>query len=87
MHYHYLLDLLLLASFARASRFNSRKTCTIDASGTNATDDAPAIRSAFQDCGHRGKVVFNPTTYYINSILNITGLEDVEIDIQGTLLV
>ena len=64
-----------------------RKTCTVKASGTNATDDAPAILEAFHKCGRGGRVVFKPTTYYVNSVLNITWLEDVDIDIQGTLLV
>lgn len=78
------LGLVLLASLATAA---PSRTCVVKASGTNATDDAPAIRSAFNDCGHGGKVVFESTTYYVNSVLNITGLEDVDIDIQGNLLV
>ncbi len=64
-----------------------RKTCTVKASGTNRTDDAPAIRTSFEECGQHGKVVFEPLTYYVNSVLNISGLEDVDIDIQGELLV
>lgn len=64
-----------------------RKTCVVKASGTNTTDDAPAILEAFTQCGRRGKVVFEPTTYYVNSALNVTWLDDVEIDLQGTLLV
>jgi hypothetical protein len=82
-----LLPLSLLALHADASPTQSRKTCSIKASGTNQTDDAPAIRAAFRDCGRHGKIVFEPTTYYVNSVLNITDLEDVEIDIQGELLV
>ena len=63
-------------------------TCVVKASGTNKTDDAPAIRSAFEECGRGGSIVFSPnTTYYVNSVLNISGLEDVDIDIQGKLLV
>ena len=80
--------LTLLSSLgAAAPPTRSRKTCTIKASGTNATDDAPAIQSAFQDCNRGGNIIFKPTTYYINSVLNITGLEDVDVDIQGKLLV
>ncbi|KAK7046551.1 galacturan 1,4-alpha-galacturonidase B [Favolaschia claudopus] len=63
-----------------------RKTCVIKASGTNATDDGPAIREAFENCGQHGRVVFEATTYYVNSILDIRGLEDVDIDIYGKLL-
>ncbi|KAF4472576.1 exo-rhamnogalacturonase B [Fusarium albosuccineum] len=63
-----------------------KKTCVVKAGGTNSTDDAPAIIEAFEKCGRGGKVVFRPTTYHVNSILNITGLEDVHIDLKGTLL-
>ncbi|KAK7046605.1 galacturan 1,4-alpha-galacturonidase B [Favolaschia claudopus] len=63
-----------------------RKTCVIKASGTNATDDGPAIREAFKNCGQHGRVVFEAKTYYVNSILDIRGLEDVDIDIHGKLL-
>lgn len=89
MHFHYLSTFWILASSSLTSATPSkgRKTCTIKASGTNKTDDAPAIRSAFSECSRRARIVFNPTTYYVNSVLNITGLEDVEIDILGTLLV
>ncbi|KAH8664195.1 galacturan 1,4-alpha-galacturonidase B [Xylariales sp. PMI_506] len=63
-----------------------RHVCTVPASGTNATDDAPAIVKAFTDCGHHGKVVFENTTYYVNSVMNISWLHDVEIDLYGTLV-
>ncbi|KAI0535690.1 pectin lyase-like protein [Xylaria digitata] len=63
-----------------------RKTCLVDAGENNATDDAPVIISAFKDCGHRGRVVFKPTTYYVNSVMNITWLDDVEVDLHGKLL-
>lgn len=82
-----LLPSVLFALQSNASPAQNRKTCTIKASGTNKTDDAPAIRAAFKECGRHGKVVFEPTTYYVNSILNITNLEDVDIDVQGELLV
>ena len=82
-----LLPVALLALQSSASPAQNRKTCIIEASGTNKTDDAPAIRAAFKGCGRHGKVVFEPTTYYINSVLNITDLKDVDIDAQGELLV
>ena len=59
----------------------------VPSSGTNQTDDAPAIRTAFKECGQHGKVAFAPTTYYVNSVLDIRGLEDVDIDVQGELMV
>ncbi|KAL5443526.1 hypothetical protein PMIN06_008689 [Paraphaeosphaeria minitans] len=58
----------------------------IGASGTNKTDDAPAIRSAFSKCNHGGKIEFSAPTYYVNSVLNVTGLENIEVDIKGKLL-
>ncbi|KAI1390427.1 galacturan 1,4-alpha-galacturonidase B [Hypoxylon trugodes] len=64
----------------------SGKTCTVKSSGINTTDDAPAILDAFKECGKNGRVVFEPTTYYISSVLNITWLENVTVDIYGTLL-
>lgn len=79
--------LVSLASSGVAAPGKGRATCEVKASGTNKTDDAPAIRKAFEDCGHGGKIVFKSTTYYVNSILNISGLNDVDIDIQGKLLV
>ncbi|KAH7069731.1 extracellular exo-polygalacturonase-like protein [Paraphoma chrysanthemicola] len=84
-----LLNTLVLAlsvSSATASPSNARKTCIVKNSGTNLTDDAPAIRAAFEECGHHGKIVFSPTTYYVNTELDIRGLEDVDIDVQGELL-
>lgn len=63
------------------------KTCTVKAAGSNTTDDTPSILDAFDRCGHGGKVVFENTTYYINSVMNTSSLRDCEIDIQGTLLV
>lgn len=82
-----IISVALLALSGCANSAQSRKTCTIQASGTNKTDDAPAIRAAFKECGRHGKIVFEPTTYYVNSVLNITDLEDVDIDVQGELLV
>lgn len=63
-------------------------TCVVDASGTNSTDDAPAILAAFDECGHGGTITFSAdTTYYVNSVMNVSGLQDAVIDIQGELLV
>ncbi|KAF1850260.1 glycoside hydrolase family 28 protein [Cucurbitaria berberidis CBS 394.84] len=80
------LLLALSVTPAHGNPTAKRKTCTIKASGTNKTDDAPAILTAFKECRKHGKIIFEPKTYYVNSALNISGLEDVEIDIQGQLL-
>ena len=63
------------------------KTCTVTAGGSNLTDDAPAVLEAFQDCGQDGRVIFSNTTYYINSVMNTTGLNNCEVEIHGTLVV
>ncbi|KAI0805627.1 pectin lyase-like protein [Xylaria sp. FL0064] len=75
-----------LALLPTAALADTRKTCTVDAGGSNATDDAPAIINAFKDCDRGGRVVFQPTTYYVNTVMNITWVDDVEIDWQGKLL-
>ncbi|KAK6063403.1 Alpha-L-rhamnosidase rgxB 3 [Seiridium cupressi] len=56
--------------------------------GPNGTDSAPAIIDAFQRCGHndeftRGKPVFQNTKYTVKSLLNTTGLSDIDIDLHG----
>ncbi|ETS81570.1 hypothetical protein PFICI_06572 [Pestalotiopsis fici W106-1] len=60
-------------------------TCTIEANG-DGSDDAPAIRDAFTECQSNARIVFQNTTYYINSPLNTTTLSNVDIDIYGYLL-
>lgn len=79
-----LVRLGLFCAVAAAARENR---CVVKGGGSNETDDAPAVREAFEKCGRGGQVVFEDTTYYINSVLNITGLKDVNVDIHGTLLV
>lgn len=78
---------VLCAKYGHANPSRGRKTCVVEGNGTNKTDDAPAIRAAFKKCGQHGNILFEPKTYYVNSVLNISGLEDVDIDIQGELLV
>jgi hypothetical protein len=88
MHLSKLLTFLAAAISVSAGTLpRPRKTCVVPASGTNTTDDAPAIIQAFKRCGRRGKVVFKPTTYHVNSVMDIRWLEDVEIDFRGNLLV
>lgn len=63
-----------------------RKVCIVP-SCKDGSDDAPAVLRAFEECGNHGRVEFLNETYYIESIMNISGLNDVEIDLKGTLLV
>ncbi|KAJ7794654.1 pectin lyase-like protein [Mycena olivaceomarginata] len=72
--------LLLLATQALGGHVVKQDaTCTVHPSG-NFTDDSPAIVSAFKLCGQGG------TTYWIEKVMNTTGLNNAVIDLQGTLL-
>lgn len=81
-----ILCLIFLLPASAAPPTKSRKTCTVE-TYSNGTDDAPAILAAFKECGNGGNVVFLNETYYVNSVMNTTGLCDCEVDLYGTLLV
>lgn len=83
------LNVLLLA-FSQSTWAIKEHTCVVKAS-PNGTDSAPAIVDAFRRCGHhdgssRGKVVFENETYTIQTVMNTTGLSNVDIELRGTLL-
>lgn len=79
--------LVLLATLALGITSASALSCVVRGSGTNATDDAPAIVQAFEDCGQGGTITFSlGTTYYVNTVMNVTA-QDAVIDILGTLVV
>lgn len=79
------------ASVQAAASSSLGKTCVVQA-GPNGTDSAPAIIQAFEQCGRnddeasRGQVVFTNQTYTVKSVMNTTGLRNVDIDLRGTLL-
>ncbi|TWU73367.1 hypothetical protein ED733_001029 [Metarhizium rileyi] len=75
---------LFLLSAARPGQ--CRKTCVVKPGGNVHHDDAPAIIEAFDECSHRGRVVFLSTKYHVNSVMQIGRLEDVHIDVYGELL-
>ncbi|KAK9422258.1 putative Alpha-L-rhamnosidase rgxB [Seiridium unicorne] len=62
-----------------------RSTCVVSAGGKNTTDDAPAFLEAFTKCVTHGRIVFQPTTYYVNSVLNVRWLQDMVTGLYGTL--
>lgn len=73
-----------------SAAYEAAGVCVVEPA-SNGTDSAPAIIDAFNRCGHndassRGTVVFKNDTYYIKSVMNTTGLSNVDIDHQGTLL-
>ncbi|KAI9708905.1 MAG: hypothetical protein M1820_003599, partial [Bogoriella megaspora] len=65
--------------------YGGNKTCNVQPA-PDGGDSAPAILDAFKECGQGGKVVFANETYHVNSVMETLGLENVEVDIQGTLL-
>ncbi len=65
---------------------SNNKLCTVKPN-LNGSDDTPAILQAFDSCGKNGHIVFINETYYVNTVMNTTGLENVDIDLYGTLLV
>ena len=62
------------------------KNCVVKACGKPDGDDAPAILAAFDDCKTDGHIVFENTTYYVRTVMNTTGLQHVDIEVNGTLL-
>jgi galacturan 1,4-alpha-galacturonidase len=67
------------------STHKEKKTCTVKPS-LNGSDDTPAILQAFSSCGKNGRIIFLNETYHVNTVMNTTGLENVDIDLHGTLL-
>jgi hypothetical protein len=64
-----------------------RRTCIVKAAGSESIDDTPTILEAFHNCGNGGRIVFQNTTYHVNSVMNTSGLLNCDIDLYGTLLV
>ncbi|RAH52084.1 exopolygalacturonase B [Aspergillus piperis CBS 112811] len=80
---------LIIPSIAlsdQARNGGARTKCEVKPGGSSEIDDVPAILNALTTCGSGGRVTFTNHTYYINSVMNTTWLDDVEIDLQGTLL-
>ncbi|KAF6814317.1 exo-rhamnogalacturonase b [Colletotrichum plurivorum] len=74
-----------LGPVKRSDRGQPKATkCVIPAKG-DGSDDSPAILEAFDKCKSNGHIVFENTTYYIDKVMNTTELDDVKIDIKGTL--
>lgn len=61
------------------------KTCVVKACNDPAGDDAPAVIKAFHDCREDAHIIFENTTYYIASVMNTTGLRNVDVEVKGTL--
>ncbi|KNZ76189.1 Putative galacturan 1,4-alpha-galacturonidase B [Termitomyces sp. J132] len=77
---------LLIAHAYGDSSSNTARVCRVHASADGVSDDAPAIRKAFEDCQRDGHIIFDDTTFHIESVLQTTGLHNVVIDLRSTLL-
>lgn len=61
------------------------KLCVIKGANDPAVDDAQAIRNAFAECHENAHIIFENMTYYIFTVLNTTGLRNVDVEVRGTL--
>jgi polygalacturonase len=77
--------LSLIASLALASSVQAgAKTCTV---AKSSSDDAITIAQAFNDCKTGGIVDFpKGNTYYLKSMLAISGLKGVTVNFQGQIV-
>lgn len=77
--------LSLIASLALASTVQAAsKTCTV---AKSSSDDAVTIAQAFKDCQNGGTVNFpKGNTYYLKSMVAITGLKGVTVNFQGQIV-
>ncbi|KAG0652189.1 Galacturan 1 [Hyphodiscus hymeniophilus] len=63
------------------------KVCYVKSHNNGITDDAPYILSALHECNYGGHVVFREgITYYIATAMDLTFLNHIDLDIQGTWL-
>ncbi|OCK93791.1 glycoside hydrolase family 28 protein [Cenococcum geophilum 1.58] len=85
----FIFELFLLFTLRVASantnqipNLHHNQVCIVPATN-NGSDDAPAILSAFQRCGHSGHIIFQNTTYNIQQVMNTTGLSGYQIDMNS----
>ncbi|KAI9691612.1 MAG: hypothetical protein M1822_007683 [Bathelium mastoideum] len=69
-----------------STRSTDAATCTPSSGGSASTDDTPAITTAIKSCGQGGTIVIPAgKTYYLNSVLDFTGCDSCDFQIEGTL--
>ncbi|RPD81626.1 pectin lyase-like protein, partial [Lentinus tigrinus ALCF2SS1-7] len=85
----YLLILVVgvvLQALSVHSRIEQKgRTCTVVPEG-HGRDDSASIISAFARCNKDASVVFLNETYHVERVMSTHGLENVTIDIKGTLV-
>lgn len=71
---------------ANKAALAKRATCTPTAGGIQSIDDTPAIHSAIITCGKGGTIVIPAgVTYYLRSMLDMTGCVGCTFNLEGTL--
>ncbi|KAL6235083.1 hypothetical protein BDW75DRAFT_251108 [Aspergillus navahoensis] len=71
---------------APSSALHARAVCTPTAGGSPSIDDVPAIVESISACGNGGTIVFpEGSTYYLNSVLDLTGCSACEFQVEGLL--
>lgn len=80
---------LLLAAVLTAQAFvvNEGTTCTVYPESLThmgmPVDDTPSILQAFELCGTNGSVILTNHTFYINQVMNTTGLKNCDVELHG----
>ncbi|KAM0323261.1 hypothetical protein ACHAQA_008852 [Verticillium albo-atrum] len=70
-------------SWKRDAKYQKR--CVV-AANNDGTDDSPSIIESFTKCRKNGVIVFENTTYHIEKAMAFKDLDNVKVDIKGTLL-
>lgn len=69
---------------------NEGTTCTIYPESLThmgmPVDDTSSILKAFELCGTNGTVIFTDNTFYVNQIMNTTGLLNCDVELYGELV-
>ncbi|KAG6896124.1 hypothetical protein C0993_008740 [Termitomyces sp. T159_Od127] len=80
------LHILLFSYSLLCAHASDVKVCRVNPSGDGVSNDAPAIRKAFEECKKDGHIIFDNATFHVESVLQTTGLSNVVIDLKSTLL-
>ncbi|KAF4843177.1 Alpha-L-rhamnosidase rgxB [Colletotrichum siamense] len=68
------------------NRRQAKSTQCVVPANNDGSDDTPAILAAFDECKTDGHIVFENVTYHIGQVMKTTDLNNVKVDIKGTLL-
>lgn len=86
----YLLFLSGIITFTNAFIVNEGTTCTLYPESMThmgmPVDDTPSILEAFKLCGTNGTVIFTHNQFYVNQVMNTTGLLNCDVELYGELI-